>query len=323
LDLLKNIFKIAVGRGAGIQGCIKDAESGKAEAQFALAGFYEQGQFDLPQDYFEAAKWYRKASIQGHAGAQLYLGILLAQGQGVKSDFIEAYKWIELAKQGNTLDKIAAKETQKKLIETALLSSEQIAEGEQLAREFVPTKGMDEELNLLQKATESGNKVDQYNLAIFYSQIKTGNEQTNNALVIKWMTFSAKQDFAPALFQLGAVYFFSGEPADSKLVFDWNLKAAEQGYSDAQVELSGIYSDICETGVEKDLVQAYKWLKIAMNQGEAYFDPAWSCVPKDSRVDMQYMEERMKELISKMTPSQVAEGDRLAGSFVRKRTVQT
>jgi len=322
MSLLKNIFKMAVGRGSGIQGCIKDSESGKAEAQFALGGFYERGQFDLPQDYFEAAKWYRKAAIQGHAGAQLYLGIFLAQGQGVEPDFIEAYKWIELAKQGNTLDKIAAKETQKRLIETVLSTPEQIAEGERLAREFVSTKGMDEELKLLQKATESGNMVDQYNLATFYSQIRTGNEQANNALVVKWMTLSAKQDFAPALFQLGAVYHFGGEPADSKMVFEWNYKAAEQGYSDAQVELSGIYSDIWETGVEKDFVQAYKWLKIAIGQGETSFDPAWSCVPKDSRVDMQYMEGRIKELISKMTPSQVAEGNRLAGSFVSKRKAQ-
>jgi hypothetical protein len=34
---------------------------------------------------------------------------------------------------------------------------------------------------------------------------------------------------------------------------------------------------------------------------------------------MQYMAGRMKELASKMTTDQIAEGNRLAGSFVPKR----
>jgi TPR repeat protein len=36
-------------RGRGRQ----EAEAGKAQAQFTLGGFYERGQFGLPQDYTE------------------------------------------------------------------------------------------------------------------------------------------------------------------------------------------------------------------------------------------------------------------------------
>jgi len=307
---------MAIGQGKGIEGCIKDAESGDANAQYCLGGFYERAQLGLQQDDFEAAKWYRKAAEQGHAGAQLYLGILIVQGRGAEPDFTEAYKWIDLAKRGNILDKAAAVETQGRLV--TLMTQEQIAEGRRLSSEFVPTKGMDEELKLLQKAREIGNAVDQYNLATFYSQTRIGNEQKNNALGVKWMTFAAQQDFAPALFQLGAAYDLRGEPADSEKIFEWNRKAAEQGYSDAQVELSDIYSDIWEKGLKKDLVQAYKWLKVAIDHNETSFEPSWGCVPKDSRVDMQCMAGRMKKLVGVMTADQIAEGNRLAANFVPK-----
>jgi hypothetical protein len=118
----------------GIEGRIKKAEAGDANEQFHLGLHYEQGQFGLPKDYFEAAKWYRKAAEQGHAGAQLYLGVFLCN---VKQEGVEAYKWLELAKQGNDLDEVAATELQTQLV--AHMTPEQIAEGQKLASEFVPT----------------------------------------------------------------------------------------------------------------------------------------------------------------------------------------
>jgi TPR repeat protein len=39
-----------------------------------------------PQDFAEAATWYRKAADKGHAGAQFYLGLLYASGRGVPSE---------------------------------------------------------------------------------------------------------------------------------------------------------------------------------------------------------------------------------------------
>ncbi|MGA3098963.1 MAG: hypothetical protein ABSF25_21105 [Bryobacteraceae bacterium] len=51
------------------------AEQGDAEAQDTLAYAYYRGQ-GVPQDYAEAAKWYRKAAEQGEAVAQHSLGTL-------------------------------------------------------------------------------------------------------------------------------------------------------------------------------------------------------------------------------------------------------
>ncbi len=51
------------------------AEQGDANAQLFLGIMYENGQ-GVPQDYAEAVKWYRKAAEQGLANAQYNLGLL-------------------------------------------------------------------------------------------------------------------------------------------------------------------------------------------------------------------------------------------------------
>jgi TPR repeat protein len=136
MSFLKNLFGAKDNKPimTGIEGRIKKAEAGDANEQFHLGLHYEQGQLGLPKDYFEAAKWYRKAGEQGHAGAQLYLGVYLCN---VKQEAVEAYKWLELAKGGNDLDEVAAAELQAQLV--AHMTPEQIAEGQKLANEFVPT----------------------------------------------------------------------------------------------------------------------------------------------------------------------------------------
>jgi TPR repeat protein len=127
-------------RSQKLNDCLKNAEAGDAESQYTIGIQYEHGNFDFSQDYIEAAKWYRKAAEQGHAGAQLYLGVLVAQGQGVGPNCVEAYKWIELAKRGSALDKIAANGSQQRLV--TYMTQEQIAEGKKLSREFVPKRSM-------------------------------------------------------------------------------------------------------------------------------------------------------------------------------------
>jgi TPR repeat protein len=80
----------------------KLAESGNVEAQFNLGLMFDQGQ-GVPQNYTEAAKWYRKAAEQGHADAQYFLGTMYIQGQGVPQNYTEATTWLKkAAEQGLT-----------------------------------------------------------------------------------------------------------------------------------------------------------------------------------------------------------------------------
>ena len=44
----------------------------------------------------------KEASAQGHAGAQSNLGVMYHQGQGVKQDYAQAFKWCrKAAEQGD------------------------------------------------------------------------------------------------------------------------------------------------------------------------------------------------------------------------------
>ena len=81
---------------------IKTAEQGDAEAQFNLGVIYDEGQ-GVPQDYAEAAKWYRMAAEQGDADAQFILGVMYDEGQGVPKDDTEAVKWYRLAAEQDIL----------------------------------------------------------------------------------------------------------------------------------------------------------------------------------------------------------------------------
>lgn len=86
-----------------------------SETQFDIGEMYETGK-GVPQDYAQAAIWYRKAAEQGNPSAELNLGFLYANGQGVPQDTAEAYFWFDLAavgKGGAAFAKIAAQDRDK------------------------------------------------------------------------------------------------------------------------------------------------------------------------------------------------------------------
>jgi hypothetical protein len=72
------------------------AKQGDASAQYNLGVIHARGQ-GVPQDFAEAAKWFRMVAEQGDAGAQYNLGGIYARGQGVPRDFAEAAKWFRMA----------------------------------------------------------------------------------------------------------------------------------------------------------------------------------------------------------------------------------
>jgi uncharacterized protein len=67
-----------------------------------LLGLLNEFGQGMPQDYAEAAKWYRKAADAGDATAQTRLGVLCARGHGIQKNTAEAVAWWRrAAKQGN------------------------------------------------------------------------------------------------------------------------------------------------------------------------------------------------------------------------------
>jgi TPR repeat protein len=108
------------------------AHQGLDDAQHNLGTLYAIGK-GVPQDYTEAFKWYLLAAGNGNPLACGKLGLLYENGWGVPQDYVQAHMWFNLAggfgleQAFRSRDKLAIK-----------MSSNQIAEAQQLAREWKP-----------------------------------------------------------------------------------------------------------------------------------------------------------------------------------------
>lgn len=72
------------------------AEEGNAGAEYYLGVMYAHGQ-GVTHNYSLAAEWYRDASEQGLAEAEYNLAVAYARGQGVPQDDAKAAAWMRKA----------------------------------------------------------------------------------------------------------------------------------------------------------------------------------------------------------------------------------
>jgi TPR repeat protein len=107
---------------AELQDLLRRAEAGDVKAQYDLGESYYTGA-GVPQDYSEAARWFRVAAERGNGQAQTTLGMMYAAGRGVPLDLVEALRWFESA--GAKKNQTAIRLRDKLL---ARLSPEEIAE---------------------------------------------------------------------------------------------------------------------------------------------------------------------------------------------------
>ncbi len=129
----------------GIKWLQTSAQNGNIDAQVLLGKAYAQilfgtklGDFDvwgLKQNYAEAVKWFRRAANQGDTASQGTLGSCYFDGLGVPKNRVEAYKWFNLAA---TKDLVGAAALRDSLV--GEMTSEEIAEAQQLSSIFVPKK---------------------------------------------------------------------------------------------------------------------------------------------------------------------------------------
>jgi hypothetical protein len=81
---------------AGGPSIVRLAERGDAQAQTRLGFMLATGR-GLPQNFAEAAYWYRRAAEQGDPDAQYLLGVCHDLGKGVPVDWVQAHKWLNLS----------------------------------------------------------------------------------------------------------------------------------------------------------------------------------------------------------------------------------
>ena len=102
------------------------AESGNPEAQINLGNMYFDGN-GVPLDYAQSVKWYSLAADQGNTDAQIALGFLYKYGEAVRFDYVQSYKWFDLAGSDSDRDIVAT-----------MMTPAQIAEAQKLVREWKP-----------------------------------------------------------------------------------------------------------------------------------------------------------------------------------------
>jgi TPR repeat protein len=95
---------LAVGAQAQtLQDVTEAAQSGQADAQYALGLRYFQGD-EVSEDYAQSAQWFARASTQGHAAAQNHLGRYYFAGLGVEKDSALGLQLLESAAQSGVPD---------------------------------------------------------------------------------------------------------------------------------------------------------------------------------------------------------------------------
>jgi TPR repeat protein len=115
----------------------------------------------------------------------------------------------------------------------------------------------------------------------------------------EWKPLAEQGGDAAAQYTLGVMYANGqGVIQDYKTAVQWYRLAAEQGYASAQSNLGWMYGN--GHGVIQDYTRAHMWSNIAASQGD-----------KDSVKNRDF-------IAKKMTPSQIAEAQKLARECVAK-----
>jgi hypothetical protein len=125
-------------------------------------------------------------------------------------------------------------------------------------------------------------------------------ESTPNAVTsVEQMRITAAQGKAEAQFNLGVMYYEGRDVRqDYSQAAAWYRKAAEQGYAKAQFILGGMYKK--GQGAPQDYTQAYMWLNLAAAR------------------EIANARETRDNLVKKLTPSQIEDGQRLAREWIAK-----
>ena len=83
---------------------------------------------EFPQDFGEAAKWFRMGAEQGNAIAQSKFGVMHYYGKGVPQDDVRAHMWFNLsATQGDTLAQNALEAIATRMTPAELSAAQRLA----------------------------------------------------------------------------------------------------------------------------------------------------------------------------------------------------
>ncbi|HEX7970284.1 MAG TPA: tetratricopeptide repeat-containing serine protease family protein [Stellaceae bacterium] len=189
-----------------LRACQTDAQAGDPSCQSWLGVLYAEGK-GVKRDATEAARWFRRAAEQGHGAAAYNLARAYQEGDGVARDLVEAKKWArQAAEQG--------------IPQAQLL------------------------MGLLGMPPDGDMKE-----------------------AVKWFKLAAAQGMPTAQAVLGSVYELGdGVRRNYRSAAKWYEAAAEHGDRLAPGRLASLYER--GLGVDADMEEAYFWYRVALKDAD-------------------------------------------------------
>ena len=210
-----------------IQVLIEDAENNIVEAQLALGNMYANGNGVL-KDGNEADKWYRLAEAQEHKAKTNTYNL------AKKNDLQAIQILIDDAENG--------------IAEAQFVLASMYAKGQGVSQDYQEAIKW-----YFQLAEKQGTK--QRETDFYYDWRKSNIPQA-----LKFLTNNAENGIAKAQNNLGMIYAHGQYvPQDEQQAFKWYRLAAEQGSFRSQYNLGEMYAK--GQGVPKDLQKASKWFR--------------------------------------------------------------
>ncbi len=203
---------------------------------------YDEGQ-GVKKDPKEAYKWYQKAAETGFPAAQFNLGLSYQYGTGgVQKNINEAVKWfLKAAEQNNA--------------EAELKMGYLSVQGLGTRQDFKKA------MNWFRRAAEHGDDRGYVNIGIIYSRGDGVKKDLNRA--VQYYILGAQKGEPKAQGLLGTAYAYGkGITQNTEKALYWYQTAAKNGNINAMKELGSIYSE-GDLGVQKDIQEAKRWNEMA------------------------------------------------------------
>lgn len=272
------------------------AEGGEPEAQFALANrliqkFASKG--GSLSDAACAAQWYRKAATQGHAKAQYRLGLACDKGEGTKQDPTEAFSWyLQAADQGNAWAQFR--------VGLCFRSGQGVPQN-RFAAEWWLQKSGEQGLPDARAALSAVRSEIPAVLAEFPVQPVPKKAELVAPIFVEYSPMDTDGGVPGPEIELESgemspIAITNGQKVPEKEVNNWRskpqakLKAdADNGNATAQYQLGKCYDN--GEGVNRDVVQAVIWYRLAAEQGNAKAQAnLGDCYEKGEGVAQDYSE---------------------------------
>ncbi|MCE9638616.1 MAG: sel1 repeat family protein [Betaproteobacteria bacterium] len=295
------------------------AESGDAEAQFALAKIYQTGVGGVAANLPKAINWYFKAASQDHVAAQFNLGVLLLDDvtkAGAKRNPKQAFAWLtKAANAGNAVAQY------------------------RLGMMLLAGDGIDKDARAgiawLERAALGNNADAQF--ALGYRLVTGQDVAQDTGRGHQCLLMAAKQDHGDALYHLGLLLEHGAgfdAPSVGLAARMYPRAVAKHGHRVAAHDLAILHAK--GSGVERDMELAKELLEYSISLGEdrSMYDLGLVLMQNGPQQDLPAAvmwatlavrqnpasagAKLLQVLAGIATPEQIAEGEQRAGVWQRQ-----